>query len=205
MARRSNANAIDWDAIEKQYRLGQKSNRQLASEFGVSISQIGRRAEKFGWVVDKAEEVNAVANALLIQSSAGNANPNATPSALEIKAAGQAVADVVLGHRKGLARLRSLRDKLLGEIEAVTDNVELFQRLGEMLDESGQDDSGREVRDRLNETYRKVISLSGRIDDAKKIVEIDEKIRKGEREAFGVDQAKGDANFEDLLARIGRA
>ena len=53
----------------------------------------------------------------------------------------------------------------MGEIEAITDNVELFQSLGEMLDESSQDPDGKKIRDRQNEVYKKVISMSGRIDD----------------------------------------
>lgn len=203
MARRSKDNAIDWDAIERQYRLGAKSNSQLAAEFGVEVSSIGRRAKKFGWVANKTEEVQATRESLLIQAALGNANPNATPSALEVKAAAQQGADVVMSHRKGLARLSVLRDKLLDEVEAITDNLDLFQNLGELLDESGEDASGRFKSDKRNEVYRRVISMSERIDNAKKLVEIDEKVRKGEREAFGIDAegAKGN-DIDALLAKI---
>lgn len=203
MARRGKDNAIDWDAIERQYRLGTKSNTQLAEEFGVEPSSIGRRAKKLGWVANKSEEVKTTTEALLIQAASGNANPNATPSALEIKVAAQASADVVLGHRKGLTRLAALRDKLLTEVEQITDNRELFEQLGEILDQSGEDANGRYKSDKQNEIYRKVISMSERIDNTKKLVEIDEKVRKGEREAFGLDkESGGDGRFEDMLKRI---
>lgn len=49
MARRGKDNAIDWDAIERQYRLGTKSNSQLAADFGVEVSTIGRYALRKGW------------------------------------------------------------------------------------------------------------------------------------------------------------
>lgn len=203
MARRGKDNAIDWDAIERQYRLGTKSNSQLAQEFGVEVSSIGRRAKKYGWVASKKEEVEATRESLLIQAALGNANPNATPTPLEIKAAAVQGADVVMKHRSGLARLGALRDKLMGEIEAITDNVELFESLGEMMDQSGEDANGRFKQDKQNEIYRKVISMSGRIDDVKKLAEIDEKVRKGEREAFGIDKNEGgDARFEEMLKRI---
>jgi hypothetical protein len=203
MARRGKDNAIDWDAIERQYRLGTKSNSQLAADFGVEPSSIGRRAKKYGWVANKSEEVQATRESLLIQAALGNANPNATPSALEVKAAAQQGADVVMGHRKGLARLGALRDKLLAEIEVITDNRELFEQLGEVLDESGEDANGRFRADKQNEIYRKVISMTERIDSTKKLAEIDEKVRKGEREAFGLDKdAGGDARFEELLGKI---
>jgi hypothetical protein len=203
MARRGKDNAIDWDAIERQFRLGTKSKSQLAADFGVEPSSIGRREKKYGWVANKSEEVQATRESLLIQAALGNANPNATPSALEVKAAAQQGADVVMGHRKGLARLGALRDKLLAEIEAITDNRELFEQLGEVLDESGEDANGRFRADKQNEIYRKVISMTERIDSTKKLVEIDEKVRKGEREAFGIDAegAKG-SDIDALLAKI---
>lgn len=203
MARRSAANAIDWDAIERQYRLGQKTAQQLAGEFKVAVSSITRRAKSHGWVMDKSKDVEATTNSLLIQNASGNANPNATPSAAEIKVAAQTNANVVLEHRSGLKRLRELRDKLLKEVEIVTDNRELFEQLGELLDESGPDANGTWRRDRLNELYRKVISLTERVDNAKKIAEIDEKIRKGEREAFGIDKGEEKTSeVDELLKRI---
>lgn len=203
MSRRSKENQIDWDAIERQYRLGKKSNSQLAEEFGVQVSSIGRRAKKFGWVANKKEEVNSTTEALLIQAASGNANPNATPTALEIKVAAQVSADVVLKHRSGLARLGALRDKLLEEVEVVTDNRELFEALGEAMDESGPTENGGWKVDKQNQIYRKVISMSGRIDDVKTLAEIDEKVRKGEREAFGLDKdSGGDGRFEDMLKHI---
>lgn len=203
MGRRSAENAIDWDGIERQYRLGKKSNKQLAEEFYVSASSIGRRADKCGWVANKAQEVDAATNSLLIQNASGNANPNATPTPAEIKVAAQTNADVVLGHRLGLRRLRALREKLLNELELITDNQELFGQLGRLLDESGPDAGGTSRRDKLSELYRKVISLTERISNTKQIAEIDEKIRRGEREAFGVDSAEAQLSpLDELLKKL---
>lgn len=202
MARPSADKAIDWDLVCRQYRLGQKSNTQLAAEFGVSVSAVGRRAAKEGWVVDKSKEVAAVTNSLLIQNASGNANPNATPTALEVKVAAQTNADIVLEHRGGLRRLRRLRDKLTDEVESITDNKALFDQIGELLDESGPDASGNWKRDKLNELYRKVISMSDRIDNTKKLAEIDEKIRKGEREAFSIGEEQEASTLDQLLKKI---
>ena len=199
MARRSKDNAVDWDAIERQYRLGQRTNAQLADEFGVSGSSIGRRAKSHGWVVDKADEVAAVAASLLIQNASGNANPNATPSALEIKAAGHAAADVVLGHRKGLRKLTALRDVMLDEL-AASSTQEGQDALESLLQAAyGDDADDTSARRRLD----KALSLSGRIDDLKRLAEIDERIRKGEREAFGLDAKGATPEGASVTARIG--
>jgi hypothetical protein len=202
MSRRTKENAIEWDLIERQFRLGQKTNKQLASEFGVQPSTIGRRAEKFGWVADKREAVDTATNSLLIQAASGKANANATPTQLEIKVAAQTNADVVLSHRKGLQRMARLRDNLIAEVEAVTDNQAEFQKLGELLDESGPDARGIWKKDKANEIYRRVISLSGRVEDVKKLAEIDERVRKGQREAFNLDKQEAGGPIEDMLRRI---
>lgn len=203
MPRRSAENAIDWDAVRRQYRLGKQSNKQLAMLFQISASSIGRRADKEGWIVDKAEEVDAVTNSLLIQNASGNANPNATPTQLEIKVAAQTNADKILEHRLALDRLRRLRDKLLDEVEIVTDNRDLFQQLGDLLDQSGPDSNGTWRRDKVNELYRKVVSLTERIENTKRLVEIDERVRRGEREAFGLDRADAAPSpLDEMLKKL---
>lgn len=197
MARRAKGE-IDWDAIHRQYRLGRKTNKQLAAEYGISPSSLGRRAEREGWVQDKAEEVEATTNSLLIQAAAGNANANATPSALEIKAAAQMNADVVLQHRSGLRRIRSLKDKLVEHLESVIDNFDSLADLVEMMRGAGD-----EGADRVSDRLRKVLGRSDVIDDLKKLAEIDERVRKGEREAFGIDKGDGkESAVDDLIAKI---
>lgn len=199
MARRSKENAIDWSAIERQYRLGQKSNKQLSEEFGVDLGSIGKKAKLYGWVVDKSKDVEAVTNSLLIQSASGIPNPNSTPSALEVKAAGQANYEVVMNHRRGLARMGRLRDKMVEHLESVIDNLGSLSEVIEMLrspDENGQD--------RANDRMRKAMDRSVVIDDLKKLAEVDEKVRKGEREAFGIDK-DGDKpafEYEAVLRRV---
>lgn len=203
MTRRSVDNPIDWQAIERQYRLGKKSNTQLAIEFGASLSAIGRRATKHDWIADKAEEVDAATTSLLIQHASGRASHHATPTALEIKVAAQVAADIVISHRSDARRSRTLMQKLLTELEFTTDNQELFEKLGEMLDESGPDSNGTWRKDTMNELYKKVISMGGRVDNAKKLVEILEKLVKLERQAFSIQEtSEKSAGYEDLLERI---
>lgn len=202
MARRSKEEAIDWETLERQYRLGIKSNKQLGSEFGVDDSSIGKRAKKYGWIIDKREEVDIATNSLLIQAASGNSNPNSTPTALEIKVAAQVSADVVLNHRRGLARLDAVKTKLLVHVESVVDNFKDLSDVIQMVrnpDENGVD--------KANDALRKVLGRSSVVDDLKKLAEIDEKVRKGEREAFGIDkeQDSGKGTVESLLKRIGSA
>ena len=119
MARRTD---IDWTTIERAYRLGNQSNKQLAEVFKVDAASVGRKAKKDGWVQDKRKEVQSVTESVLIQATANatpdgtkatpKVNPNATPTPLQIKAAGFAAADKVMGHRTGLKRLADLEGEL---------------------------------------------------------------------------------------------
>lgn len=201
MARRSKENAIDWDAIEKAYRLGNKSNKQLAAEFGVDAGFIGKKARAGGWVVDKSKEVEAVTNSLLIQSASGIPNPNSTPSALEVKAAGQANFDVIMGHRVGLARMASVKDKLLGNIESAVDGMQSVDEILAFVREAATDD---ESAGKAMDMLRKVAGRGALVDDLKKLAEIDEKVRKGQREAFGIDKEgdKPSFEYEAILRRV---
>jgi hypothetical protein len=88
--------------------------------------------------------------------------------------------------------------KLLGELEQTTDNKELFEQLGEML--NGSSDEGR--LDRLNELYRRVIGLPARVDSAKKKIEVLEKVVRLEREAFGIDKQDTDNPIDEALKQI---
>lgn len=202
MARRSKDNAIDWDAIEKKYRLGVQSNKQLAEEFGIQPSSLGRRAEKYGWVQDKAKDVEAVRNSLLIQSASGKSNPNATPNAIEVQVAAKATADVVLSHRVGLQRQAAIESKLLNQLEDAVDKMGSLDELAELLRGGIGDDQSQ-----VTKAMRMLGMIADRgnlVDDFKKLVEASDKRRKGEREAFGID-AEGDKptfEYEAMLKRV---
>lgn len=197
--------SVDWHRIEVDYRAGIKPLRLMAEEHGITHGAINKRAKKEGWSRDLSEKIRARAEEK-VSKAAVSAEVSAQRLVTErqvVEANAQIQSDVILGHRKGLARLGALRDKLLAEVESITDNLELFEKLGECLDESGEDANGRWKADKQNEIYRKVISMSERIDSTKKLAEIDEKVRKGEREAFGLDKdTGGDSRFEELLGKI---
>lgn len=210
MARRTKENAVDWDAVERQYRLGTRSNKQLGLAFDVSFSAIGRRAAKYGWVADKSKDVEATANSLLIQNASGNANPNATPTALEVKVAAQVSADVVLSHRVDIGRTRALFRTLLEEVEVTTDpsGQTLIRALAELVNGPVEDESPEESArrvDRMRRQLAKLLDGSARIDNAKRLTEMLEKLVRMEREAFGIDSSKnGDGGIDDLLMHLGR-
>lgn len=196
---------VDWELVEKHYRAGLLSLREIAKEAGCTEGAIRKRAKKDGWERDLTKKIQQRADELVRKQTVRVPSTQLTPATEQqvVEANAEAAASVVMKHRTGLTRLAQLRDKLLEEVEAITDNKELFETLGELLDESGEDASGRFKQDKRNELYRKVISMTERIDNTKKLAEIDEKVRKGEREAWGLDKTDGgETAIDNLLKRI---
>jgi len=179
--------APDWERIEADYRAGVLSVREIAAEHGITEGAIRKRAKRDDWTRDLAAKVKAKADALVRKEEVRNAvRTEGAYSERDIVDAGAAtVAHVRLTQRSDIARSRSLAMALLGELEAQTENLDLFEQLGELLrsdDEKGQD--------RRNDIYQKVISSAGRIDGMKKLSDTLKTLVGLEREAYGLVEAQ---------------
>lgn len=73
---------------------------------------------------------------------------------------------------------------MFDELELTTDNRELFEQLGEIL--RNESDSGQ---DKLNDIYKKVISMPQRIDGVKKLTDALKTMIGLEREAYDITSA----------------
>lgn len=173
---------IDWDAIARDYRLGQFTLRELAEKYGCSHQAIAKRAKEHGWTQDLGEQIKQATNAKLVANlvnqqvaSGGQAVANVVLAAAEINT------NVILGHRKGLNEITQVRNMLLAQVGQAAANLPDLAEVIEMV--RNPDDNGI---DRANDALRKALGRSALIDDLKKLAEVDEKVRKGEREAFNI-------------------
>ena len=180
---------IDWEAVELHYRAGVRSLKDIGAEFRVSDAGIIKRAKRDGWERDLRAKIQAKAEAK-VSASLVSAEVSAQTKVAErqlIEANAQAVADVRLVQRKLIQRKQAIVESLMQELEAQVgpDNSALLADLGDMLrnpDENGQD--------KLNDLYRKIISLPERARTAKTLAETLRIAVDMERQAFGMD-AKG--------------
>ena len=179
----------DWERIELDYRAGIKTLRQIADENGISHTLVARKAKQQDWVRDLSAKINAKADAIVSKASVSSGVTMETPVAERqiVDANASKIADVRLAHRKDIQRKRSIVARLMDELEAQVgpDNAALLADLGDMLrspDENGQD--------KLNDLYRKIISLPERAKTAKTLAETLRIAVDMERQAFGMD-AKG--------------
>ena len=131
--------AADWEKIEGDYRAGMKTLRAIAAEHDISESYIRKRAKAEKWLRDLTERVRVVAKAHILRGSVysrGPLNPD-RPRRSEAEVVAEAAAtqaDIVLGHRKRLVRLRDVADKAAAHLDVIADDPTM---LGAILDALG--------------------------------------------------------------------
>lgn len=178
-ARRS----IDWDAVERDYRTGKFTQRELAEKHGVTHVAIGNRARKGAWQKDLTEQIRQATNAKLVGDLVSSEVTKGYQEVTNtIAAAAEVNTRVILAHRTGLQAITKVKRALLEQIEQAAANMVDLADVIEMMRKP--DDNGV---DRANDALKKAMGRSALVDDLKKLADVDEKVRKGEREAFGLD------------------
>mgnify|MGYP003579787045 CR=1 FL=1 len=147
--------APDWERIEADYRAGVLSVREIAASQGISHTAIQKKAKAEGWERDLGAKIKAKADRLVAKREVATqvAAERVEPDRAIVEANAEVIAQVRLTHRGDIARARKLCMSLLAEIEVETDNLALFEELGELL--RSDDDKGQDKR---NDVYRRVIS-----------------------------------------------
>ena len=159
---------VDWEAVEREYRAGIRSLKDIGDEYGVSAPGILKRAKKEEWTRDLTAKIKAKAdakvNAALVNDSVNEQSKVTERELVDVVAGAQA--SVQIGQRKDVTRVRGIVQKLFAEIEGQIDGLEELSELGELMrreDERGQD--------KLNDLYQKIIAFPSRVDSAKKLTE----------------------------------
>ncbi len=190
----------DWEAVERDYRTGKYTLRELATKHGPSHQAIAKQAKNNGWTQDLSAAIKQATNAKLVDELvAKEVAKGGQEVANVVLVAAEVAKDVILGHRTGLNQITEIKRKLLAQIEQAAENMVDLAEVIEMV--RNPDDNGM---DRANDALRKAMGRSALVDDLKKLADVDEKVRKGEREAFSIDSAippEADA-FTTLLTKI---
>lgn len=200
---------VDWAKIQNDYRANIKSNRTLAEEHGISETAIRKRAKKENWERDLTEKIEFKFKALVRSESAKEVRSEVRTSEEIltekeiVEANAQLQANIILNHRSVLRKKRSLHDKLEAELEAITDNQELFERLGELLIDTTPNENGKvdQAQVKRMEALKRALDLASRVDTFKKLVETARIIIDLERQAFGIkdDEEPGKQTVADFL------
>lgn len=166
---------IDWEGIEKEYRMGQRSVRSIASQFKTSHTTINTRAKAESWVQDKSEEVRLRTQAALLSEKLSKRKLSkklSTPSKDDLDRAINTNVRVIKGHRKTITNLNNY-------ISGIT------LKLKNHEEADCEDDLKKDIRFRINS----VKELSFAI---KNLIPL-------ERQAFNLDATAGDDDAPDSI------
>ena len=177
---------VDWESVEREYSAGLLSLREIGAKHGVDEAYIRRKAKTNEWIRDLSKKIQTkVDNLVRKEQVRSDVRSEKAISEKEIiEASAQAIVNVKLEHRGDIRKSKNIVNALFDELELTTDNRELFEQLGELLrqeSESGQD--------KLNDIYKKCISMSQRIDGVKKLTDALKTMIGLEREAYGITSA----------------
>lgn len=195
--------------IELDYRANVLPLRQIGSKHGVSAAAVVKWADKFGWSRDLSAKIKAKADAVVNRAAVNKpVNANAAVHEREtIDANAQAIASVRLSHREDIKRGRGLANKMLAELEAVTDRPDLIQALVDaMADPEEEGDAAKLYRRRLQDMVNRVVEFPARVGSLKALSETLRNLIVLERQAWGLDEdEKPDPNEGRELSDIERA
>lgn len=180
-------NPVDWEAIEREYRAGQLSVREIADQHGVSHTAINKRAKADGWTRDLAKQVRQRVSAQLVSSEVSNANAQ---QAVETAAARGV--ELVRQHRRTLSRANTIVEKLLAELERGTDNLDVIE---EEIEEVTKGDTNSKRRNAM----LKAVSLPQRASTAAALSLTLKNVIPLERQAFSLDAPDEDQNKRSVV------
>lgn len=107
----------DWAAVERDYRTGQYSNRELSRRHGPSEAAIRKRAADGSWARDLSEQIRQRVREKTCRAVAQEL-VNAESDAEVVELAAEAGAEVIRGHQRLLLKARELTEMLMGRLHA---------------------------------------------------------------------------------------
>lgn len=201
---------LDWQAVERDFRTGAFTLRELATKHGCSHVAISKQAKKHAWRQDLSKVVRAATNASVLASTAvrGELTKNGesvNAVTTTVLAVAEVNKEVILGHRADIREARDLVFSLLAELRSSAMSEDEKERLIELLTGSNAEPEDLLAARRL---VNKALGTSTRIGGVKALAEAITKLQIAERKAFGLDAGDDDkpkgSLADELSAFIGQ-
>lgn len=187
----SDKDDIDWLAVEADYRPNILSLRAIGDKYGCTEGAIRKRAKKEGWVRDLSEKIKSRADDLVRRELVRNSTQNESDI---INANATNSASIQIAERKDVSKARDIVMSLFGELEHQVNNKELYEKLGEILEEQNES--------KMVELYRKVSSFTGRVGSMKSLSDALKTMIELERRVYKIDDQSSDhETYEEYLKR----
>ncbi|GKQ44387.1 hypothetical protein [Pseudomonas syringae] len=188
----------DWERIEQLFRAGLLSVREIAAACGVSHTAINKRSKAEGWDRDLNAKIKAKADSLVSKrevSKKVSTETLATERGI-VEANAEVIADIRLAHRGDISRSRRLTNKLLDELEALTDEQGTIKQLIAQF-KDGDHDDGDAMADVLA-LAQKMGALPTRTKTMKELAETLKTLVVLERQAYVLDEKDKSTDTDEL-------
>lgn len=187
---RSKRPDVDWTDVENRYRTGVESLRAIARDYEISEAAIRQRAAKEGWERDLTKRVAIATKAKLLRSETSRAashDKGREAKAVEIAATTRA--NLILNHRSDIRGLREHFLALMAELGVVGATRDDLKAIAAELAKDGPDKTPTLLRAKT--LVATLVGVHERIDSAKRLGEMLERLIKLERAAFGMPEDAG--------------
>lgn len=130
---------VDWEAIEREYRAGQLSVREIGRQHSIPESTIRKKAKAEGWSRDLTERVKEAVRSELVRSEGAEAmREGCVQEEKEIvKAAAARTIKLVQIHRADAKMQRQILADLIGELKARLSVIKEVRKV-EVSEETGK-------------------------------------------------------------------
>jgi hypothetical protein len=110
---------IDWEAIQREYRAGIMSIREIATTHNIAPSLICRRAKKFPkqWKRDLSKRVRVAVSRKIVNSTVNDDTVNAGDEDAIVEEAADKALEVIKRHRKSLALTAEIEARIFKELK----------------------------------------------------------------------------------------
>lgn len=188
----------DWERIEQLFRAGLLSVREIAAACGVSHTAVNKRSKAEGWDRDLNAKIKAKADSLVSKrevSTKVSTETLATERGI-VEANAEVIADIRMAHRTDIGRSRRLANKLLDELESLTDEQGTIKELIAQL-KDGDSEDGEAMSDVLA-LAQKMGALPSRTKTMKELAETLKTLVLLERQAYDLDTKSGGNDADEL-------
>ena len=193
----------DWESIERQYRAGVLSIREIGKAHDVSDTAIRKKAKTADWQRDLSAKVAEKVRIDLVRSEVRTANPQTEREIVEEAAA--TVVHVVRSHRTRIKNGSALVELLTGQLLDAASNRD-------ELEESIEDECKGDLDSRRRNAMLRAVSLASHSAIAVNLANATKTWVGLERQAFGLDDKGGsdaptsqDQVDDELAVLLGKA
>lgn len=196
--------AVDWVAVEADYRAGVKTLRAIGAERGVSNVAIVKRAKKSGWTRDLAAAIRAKTEEKVSKAAVSKtvSKRREASAAAVVEANADLQSGLILTHRKDIGVARKVVNDMLAELGLLGD-PEVQEGLRLLAVKDAAENGGTLAVKAMLKAVEAAVALPGRAVVVQKLAQALTSLIEKERQAFGIDQrGEGPQSLGEFLESL---